>query len=86
MSADVKMRVGLLLLAALLVGSAAVARVWLAASGSYSQGASAMPLRVASAVALLSGFALAGAAVAWPMPKSGVSRERGQGADQRDPS
>lgn len=70
MATDIKYRIIWLLLAGSLVGAAVLVRVWLAATGSYSQGTSAvMLLRVASAVCLISGLILAGAIIAWPVPK-----------------
>lgn len=65
-----KGRMGALLAAAALVGGAVGIRVWLAATGSYSQGGS-IPFRVVSGVALFSGFVLAALAVAWPMKRRG---------------
>ncbi|MFQ5875085.1 MAG: hypothetical protein ACE5JL_14995 [Dehalococcoidia bacterium] len=67
MVAGLKGRMVTLLAAAALVGGAVVVRVWLAATGGYSEAAYAVPLRVASAIALLAGLLLAGVAVAWPM-------------------
>lgn len=70
MATDMKSRVIWLLVAGMLVGAAVLVRVWLAATGSYSQGTSAvMLLRVASVVCLISGLVLTGAIVAWPVPK-----------------
>lgn len=67
---DIKSRIIWLLVAALLVGAAVLTRVWLAATGSYSQETLAvMLLRVASAACLISGLVLAGAIVAWPVPR-----------------
>lgn len=74
-------RLALLLLAALLIGAAVVTRVWMAATGVYSQGDLALPLRAASAVALVSGFLLAGATVAWPMKKPRGPTNGHTGAD-----
>lgn len=76
MATDIISRIIWLLVAGTLVGAAMLVRVWLAASGSYSQGTSTvMLLRVASAVCLISGLVLAGAIIAWPMPKPGVPAE-----------
>lgn len=79
LAGDMRARLVLLLLAALLVAGAVVVRVWLAASGGYSQGGLALPLRVGSGVALVVGLLLAGAVVAWPMRKSGASLDRRSG-------
>lgn len=68
--AGLRRRVATLLVAAALIAGAALMRVWLAATGGYSHGPLAVPLRVASAVALFGGFLLAGVAVAWPMGKT----------------
>jgi hypothetical protein len=62
-----KGRMMALLLAAVLVGSAVLVRVWLAATGGYSEGGLSLPLRAISAVALFAGLALAALAVGWPM-------------------
>lgn len=61
-----KGRMMALLVAATLVGSAVMVRVWLAATGGYSQGSS-IPFRVASGIALFAGLLLAALTVAWPM-------------------
>ncbi len=63
-----KGRITVLLIAAALVGGAVVVRVWLAATGGYSQGWS-IPFRAASGIALFAGLLLAGLTVAWPMGK-----------------
>lgn len=70
MATGLKGRAVALLIAAALVGGAVVVRVWLAATGGYSEGAIAMPLRVASAIALFAGLVLGGLTVAWPMRKT----------------
>lgn len=57
-----------LLVAAALVGGAVVVRVWLAATGGYSQ-ESSIPFRVASGIALFAGLLLGAFTVAWPMRK-----------------
>ncbi len=67
MATEFRGRVIALLVAAFLVGGAVVVRVWLAATGGYSQAAYAAPLRVASAIALFGGLLLAGLAAAWPV-------------------
>lgn len=56
-----------LLVAAALVSTGVVVRVWLAATGGYSEGGLAVPLRAMSAGALFGGLLLAGLIVAWPM-------------------
>lgn len=81
LASDMKVRFILLLLAALLVAGAVVVRVWLAASGGYSQGGPALPLRVGSAVALVGGLLLVGAMVAWPMQRPGGPTGRRSGPD-----
>lgn len=68
--AVLRRRVATLLVAAALIAGAVLVRVWLAATGGYSHGFLAVPLRVASAVALFGGFLLAGLVVAWPMRRS----------------
>jgi hypothetical protein len=70
MDAGLRGRVAMLLAAAALIAGAAVTRVWLAATGGYSHGSLAVPLRVASAAALFGGFLLAGLVVAWPFQRS----------------
>ncbi len=60
-----------LLTGAALIAAAVLVRVWLAATGGYSDGALAMPLRAASAIALIAGMLLAGAAAAWPVRRAG---------------
>jgi len=70
METGLKGRIVILLLAATLIAGAVVARVWLAATGGYSEGNLALPLRVGSTVALFGGFLLAALAVAWPMRKA----------------
>ena len=67
MATGLKGRIVLLLAAAALVGGAVVVRVWLAATGGYSEEGIAMPLRVVSGVALFLGLVMAGLTVAWPM-------------------
>lgn len=79
MPREFRRRVQALLLAACLVGAAVVARVWLAATGGYHQGALSLALRAASGLALLSGLALAALAVAWP-----ESRRRASGPPPAD--
>ncbi len=81
MLGDLNVRIALLLIAALLVAGAVVVRVWLAATGGYSEGDLALPLRVVSAVALVSGFLLAGAVVAWPVRKQGDPPGRDPGGN-----
>ncbi|MBI3979727.1 MAG: hypothetical protein HY331_16220 [Chloroflexi bacterium] len=76
------MRVGLLLVAAVLVGGAVVIRVWLAATGSYSQGDLSLPLRAVSGVSLVVGFVLAGAVVAWPVRKPGGPARQNAGTSE----
>ncbi len=63
-----KGRMMALLIAAALVGSAVMVRVWLAATGGYSQ-ESSIPFRVASGIGLFAGLILAALTVAWPMGK-----------------
>lgn len=70
MVTGLKGRMVTLLAAAALVGGAVVIRVWLAATGGYSEAAYAVPLRVVSAIGLFAGLLLAGVAVAWPMRKA----------------
>lgn len=70
MVTGIKERVAGLLVAAALVGGAVVIRVWLAATGGYSGGGFAVPLRLGSAIALFLGLVLAGLVVAWPMTSS----------------
>ena len=67
MATGLKGRIVALLAAAALVGGAVVIRVWLAATGGYSEGGLAVFLRAISAVALFAGLLLAAVAVAWPM-------------------
>jgi hypothetical protein len=81
MLGEIKGRVTLLLVAAALVGGAVAIRVWLAATGGYSQ-ESSIPFRVASTVALFGGFLLAALAVAWPMRMSGTATPTKKGGDQ----
>lgn len=78
-------RVMVLAVAGLLVAGAVMVRVWLAATGGYSQGGLAVPLRVVSAVALVGGFVLAGAAVAWPVRKPLGPTERVPARRDDDP-
>jgi hypothetical protein len=70
MAAGLKGRMVALLAAATLVGGAVAVRVWLAATGGYSQGWS-IPFRVASGIALFAGLLLAALTVAWPVRKPG---------------
>lgn len=67
MLTGIKGRIIWLLIAAALVGGAVMVRVWLAATGGYSEGSLSVPLRAASAIALFAGLLLAALAVAWPM-------------------
>lgn len=78
-----KGRIAALLVAAALVGFATASRVWLASTGGYSAGGAAAFMRVASGVALLLGFLLAGLALAWPMKGN---RPPGDKADVLPPS
>ncbi|MBI4213555.1 MAG: hypothetical protein HY534_04530 [Chloroflexi bacterium] len=69
---DVRGRMLTLLLGGVLIALAMGIRLWLAWTGSYSEGGEESVIaRVLSAVALLVGFALAGVAVAWPMRTGG---------------
>ncbi len=80
MIAGMKGRVTVLLVAAALIGGAVVARVWLAATGSYGDTGLPVMLRVGSAIGLAVGFLLAGAAVAWPMRKAEARAKPGDNA------
>lgn len=75
MLGDMRKRVTVLLVGAAFIAAAVVVRVWLAATGGYSESSLAVPLRIGSAVALVVGFLLAGAAVAWPMQRPKDPRE-----------
>ncbi len=70
-----------LLVAAALVGGAVLARVWLAATGGYSEGTLSVPLRVASVVSLFAGLLLAALAVAWPMRRPKAYRQHSATGD-----
>ncbi len=67
MHTGLKARMVSLLVAAVLIGGAVVIRVSLAATGGYTQGGLALPLRIVSIIALFLGLVVAGLAVAWPM-------------------
>lgn len=69
----------MLLLGGAFIAVAVVLRVWLAATGGYSEGDLAVPFRIVSAVALVAGFLLAGAVVAWPMRRATNSSRRRSG-------
>lgn len=60
-------QIALFLAGAALVGFAVLTRVWLAATGGYTDGPLSVPLRAASAIALAAGMLLAAASVAWPL-------------------
>lgn len=64
-----RIQITLLLVGAALVGSAVLARVWLASTGGYSASALSVPLRIASALSLAAGLVLAAVSVVWPIRK-----------------
>lgn len=68
---DIRGRLLTLLLGGSLIALAITIRLWLAWTGTYSQGGASVTARVLSIIALLVGFILAGVAVAWPMKAGG---------------
>ncbi|MEE9199615.1 MAG: hypothetical protein V3U26_07465 [Dehalococcoidia bacterium] len=71
---ELKGRIAVLLVGGALIAVAVLLRVWLAATGGYTEGSLSVFFRIGSAVALIVGLLLAGASVAWPMRRAGGSR------------